>query len=290
MEKAACTDMSVLLVGERGSGKDDCARRIHAHSSRSANPFTYISSDSLISYTHNNSFGKLLDETCGGTLYIDNISMMNEKLQNSLLSLVNSEKRDIRYIVSSCKQIEPLVKKGELSEELYHRFCVMQIRIPALRERKEDIPVLVDEFVKKYSAKYNVNPRLADDLYEKLSARLWPGNVDELENSIHYAIQHSKTGCISTEDLPVWSIASHYTSNSGESLNDELKRIAKELLNSAKTRETYTSMEEYKKLVYPPILEAVLDFTDNNKSQAAMLLGINRNTLKKMLREYEFEN
>jgi DNA-binding NtrC family response regulator len=217
---------------------------------------------------------------------LNEASNLTVSLQNDILNAVDSGSYDCRYIVSSSKKLEPIVKKGGVLKEFFQKLCVVQITLPSLRERKDDIELLIKEFVHQLSQTDQPHT-ISKSAVKKLVSRSWPGNVSELRNSIQYAITHAKKEMITEEDLPLWANLSYYSLVSGESLSDELYKISCELMEFAKVNGKYAVLEEYKKLVLAPLIEAALVQTDHNKSDAAKLLGINRNTLRKYLNDYD---
>ena len=286
IEKAAKTDLAILVTGEKGVGKTACAQRIHMGSSRASLPFIKVSAGHIEKYQ----LAELLKTIKGGTLYIDEVARLNLVWQRKLLKIISSNKPNyFRLIASSTPSLENLVKQGEFIEELYYSLCVIKIKLLSLRERKEDVPNLINSFIEKCSEASGTKKQLTDGVAQLLAGRSWPGNIYELESSIQYAFQRAKGNFIEISDLPVWSTVSYYSSDSGESLNDELFRIAGELVQSADQLSRFNVYEDYKRLVIPPLLNAVLASTGENISRSAKILGITRNTLKKMIRDYEIE-
>jgi DNA-binding NtrC family response regulator len=295
MEAAAQTDVSVLVSGERGVGKAACARQIHFSGSRSAEPFISIDAEEI----NKHGLPYFVAQVGYGTLYIDEIATLVHAQQLALLELLTpkqstdaavrtSAEYAFRLIVSSTQPLEGFVKQGSFLRELYYLLCTTKIRLLALRERREDFPVLIKEFIRKYSEDTGLVKTIDPAVIELLAARSWPGNIYELQSSIQYAFQRAQSE-IQEADLPAWSTATYYTSDSGESLHDELYRISGELVQTAGQLERFDAFADYKKLVMPPLINAAMAFTDGNISAAAKLLGITRNTLKKIIREYEIE-
>jgi DNA-binding NtrC family response regulator len=183
-----------------------------------------------------------------------------------------------RLVASSFENSDRLSKRHKFSEELYHQLSVIQIKIPSLSERKDDFPLLVKDLVAEISLLLRRNKAtITETAIEKLSARNWPGNITELKNFIFFALNNAKNSEITDDDVP--SI-SNYSFPNGASLNDELYRISAELIGFAKDRGIYNAAAEYERLLFPPLFKAALDAAGNNKTKAAKLLGINRNTLR----------
>ncbi|MDR2884118.1 MAG: sigma 54-interacting transcriptional regulator [Deferribacteraceae bacterium] len=284
LERAATTDTAVLIVGEKGVGKSSCAKWIHVNSKRSASLFAKLPEEYISKRAQLGDYLKNIGE---GTLFIDEVSALSIEQQRELLEALSSKKYAFRLIATSTKSPESLVKHGKFVEELYYLLGVTQIKLPTLRERKDDIPLLIESIVQRHNQETNSARSIDKELADMLASRHWHGNAHELVTLLNYLFQYSEAEIISSKDIPIWCVSQHYTASSADSLNSELHRMAGELLQSAKQRGIFNVYEEYEKLVLPPLVRAVLDYTDSNKSQSSELLGINRNTLKKMIREYD---
>jgi two-component system, NtrC family, response regulator AtoC len=210
-QRVADTDVPVLLVGESGVGKDVVARRIHAASHRSARPFVKINCAALpgelleselfghekgaFTGAHAEKPGKF-ELAHQGTIFLDEIGEMDPRLQAKLLQVLQDEefyrvggKRpirvDARVVVATNRDLESEIANGTFREDLYYRLNVVTIRVPPLRERKEDILPLVRHFVDKYRRRYKGGlDRVPDEVMERFHAYDWPGNVRELENLV----------------------------------------------------------------------------------------------------------
>jgi two-component system response regulator AtoC len=210
-ERVADTDVPVLVVGESGVGKDVVARRIHAASHRADKPFVKINCAALpgelleselfghekgaFTGAHAEKPGKF-ELAHQGTIFLDEIGEMDPRLQAKLLQVLQDEefyrvggKRsirvDARVVVATNRDLEAEIGTGTFREDLYYRLNVVTIRVPPLRERKEDIDPLVRHFVEKYRRRYKAGlDRVPDDVMERFHAYDWPGNVRELENLV----------------------------------------------------------------------------------------------------------
>jgi len=210
-ERVADTDVPVLLVGESGVGKDVVARRIHAASHRGTRPFVKINCAALpgelleselfghekgaFTGAHAEKPGKF-ELAHQGTIFLDEIGEMDPRLQAKLLQVLQDEefyrvggKRplrvDARVVVATNRDLENEISNGSFREDLYYRLNVVTIRVPPLRERKEDIVPLVHHFVEKYRRRYRDGlDRIPDDVMERFHEHDWPGNVRELENLV----------------------------------------------------------------------------------------------------------
>ncbi|GEJ56272.1 sigma-54-dependent transcriptional regulator [Anaeromyxobacter diazotrophicus] len=210
-QRVADTDVPVLLVGESGVGKDVVARRIHALSHRADKPFVKINCAALpgelleselfghekgaFTGAHAEKPGKF-ELANHGTIFLDEIGEMDPRLQAKLLQVLQDEefyrvggKRslrvDARVLVATNRDLESEIEAGTFREDLYYRLNVVTLRVPPLRERKEDIEPLVHHFVEKYRRRYQGGlDRVPDDVMERFHAYDWPGNVRELENLV----------------------------------------------------------------------------------------------------------
>ncbi len=215
LRKAAAGDVTVLLLGESGTGKELFARALHALSPRSEGPFVAINCASIpeslleselfghekgaFTGAHTTKRGKF-ELASGGTLFLDEISEMSPALQAKLLRVIE-EKRfervggtriievDVRIVVATNRALEREVQEGRFREDLYYRISVFPIRIPPLRERKEDIPLLAEYFAERAAEDMKVEkPEITEEAMEKLLSYSWPGNVRELKNVIERAV------------------------------------------------------------------------------------------------------
>jgi PAS domain S-box-containing protein/TyrR family helix-turn-helix protein len=229
-EKVANFDSSVILLGESGVGKGVLAKFIHDNSPRENKNFVHINCgaipESLIeselfgyekgAFTGANKEGKigLIEKANGGTLFLDEIGELPLNLQVKLLTVLQEKeltrvggsvqkKIDIRLITATNKNLKEMITKGEFREDLYYRIHVVPIMIPPLRERKDDISILVRYFLNYFSQKYLLNKKLSEKCYQIFEQYNWPGNVRELENLIERLIVTSNGEIITSEHIPV---------------------------------------------------------------------------------------
>lgn len=201
VNEIAGTDIPVLVVGECGVGKDAYARWIHRLSSRSELRFLKFNcasfdADLLPHHIRQSSASESQGVPCGTTLYLDNVQELDPSAQRILLSyLANGEDDDsilpwsIRFISSAAASLESEIELNRFRRELYFRLNGICLRIPPLRERTEDIPLLAEHFLKKYATAFKKNaPQLNDHAFRSLSAYHWPGNIRELENFARKAV------------------------------------------------------------------------------------------------------
>jgi Nif-specific regulatory protein len=227
IEKVSQTDTTVLLTGESGTGKSLVAKAIHFLSGRKEKPFITINCSAipetlleaeLFGYekgaftgAYTSKKGKF-EIANGGTVFLDEIGDMPLSLQPKILRVLQDKeieklgsersiKIDVRIISATNKDLWDLVQKGNFREDLYYRLSVVPIHIPPLRERKEDIPVLIDHFLNLFNQRYNKNVRIDAKALEIMMEYPWPGNIRELENTIERLII-LKDGIIREKDLP----------------------------------------------------------------------------------------
>lgn len=207
IERVAPTNSRIMIIGPSGSGKELVARAIHAHSARRTGPFVTLNAAAitpermeieLFGTETNGSERKVgaLEEAHRGILYLDEVADMPRETQNKILRVlvdqqferVGGTKRvkvDVRIIASTAQNLEAMIAEGRFREDLYHRLAVVPVMVPALAERREDIPYLVDHFMTQISKQAGIRQRrIADDAMAVLQAHNWPGNVRQLRNNI----------------------------------------------------------------------------------------------------------
>jgi len=287
---AAQTDMTVLILGETGTGKELTARKIHELSPRREKPFVVIDCASIPdTLLESELFGHekgaftgatsrkigLFESANGGTIFLDEIETTSPSMQAKLLRVIEEKtiRRvggtelipvDVRIISASNVDLEEEVKKGNFRKDLYYRLSGMVIKLPPLRERKEDIPELVDYFIKKISIEQGkVIKGVTTGVYEILQSYNWPGNVRELEKEVERMIAFTEDGGYITEDKisPKIRPESHHTFTL-----DEL-------------------IENYEKNI---IIDALLS-CNWNETKASKLLGISRTNLIAKIKKYNIK-
>jgi DNA-binding NtrC family response regulator len=287
---------NVLIEGESGTGKELIARAIHAHGARAAGPFVPVNCAAIPeTLLESELFGYvrgaftdarkdrrgLFQEASGGLLFLDEIGEIPITLQAKLLRVLEdkevrplgsnqSVRVDARVVSASNRNLEGLVSEGKFRQDLYYRLNVIRIELPALRQRRDDIPLLVDHFIRKFAAiaNHRVDGIEADAL-AALKSHDWPGNIRELEHTIERAVLLGKGSVISVADLP-----SNLTArNDGALVVDQA--LARQL--------TLHDLErEY--------IGKVLANAHGNKTEAARILGVDRTTLYRKLEEYKFKD
>ena len=289
IEKVGPRNYSVLILGESGTGKELVARAVHLTSPRRACPFvpvdcsaitpTLIESE-LFGYVKGAFTGAmqskqgLLEAANGGTLFLDEIGEMPLDMQAKLLRALQerevkpvgaTERRqiDVRIIAATNRDLEAGIKGATFRQDLYFRLNVVQIKLPPLRERKTDIPLLVASFLEKYATGESPTPEISEEAMRTLMAYDWPGNVRELENAIARALAHSSTAQLHVGDLPS---NLHYPPVDKLRVNDEILP-----LEELERRAILRTLEE----------------TNHDKVAASKLLGIGKTTLYRKLKQYK---
>jgi two-component system nitrogen regulation response regulator GlnG len=306
--RIAASDVTVLLRGESGTGKEVVGRAIHHYSRRAGKPFVAVSCAAIpgplleselfghergaFTDAHQRRFGKF-ELAHGGTLYLDEIADLGPELQPKLLRALQERSFervggsdtihvDVRVVAATNRDVETLVQDGRFREDLYYRLKVVGITLPPLRERREDIPSLVDHFLAKYQE--TLGERLvAAETIGRLCGHDWPGNVRELENVIQHAMVMSAGGVILPEHLSLPDGPSVALVREG-TLEGVIQAKLEECVRGLGRRETANLYDLVVGLVEGPLFRAVLRETGGNQLRAAALLGINRNTLRKKLR------
>lgn len=307
--KVAARNVPVLVTGESGTGKELIARAIHSASTRSAGPFTPVNAaaiprellESELFGHERGAFTGATDsrpgcfrETSGGTLFLDEIGDMSLDLQAKLLRVLQDgevtsvggrkpEIVDVRIVAATNRDLDIAVRDGSFREDLLYRLRVVPVVLPPLRARLEDIRALTEHFIARYALELAGGHRgIADSGIERLEAHNWPGNVRELENSIRRALVLSSGGVLAAEDFEFLSAATG--SNEASDLAGLVERETRTLLADEATGHLYRELIEQ---VERPLLAAVLEHTGGNQIRAAALLGINRNTLRKKISEFD---
>lgn len=228
-KRVATIDSTLLLLGESGTGKGVLAKFIHNNSLYSKGPFIAINCAAIPAelmeselfgyargtFTGGNEKGKigLIELADGGTLFLDEIAEMPIHLQAKLLQVLQErqyyqvggrklKKVNCRIIAATNRNLTEMIANGEFREDLYYRLNTFEIELPPLRERVEDIPLLVDHFLQKFNKKYGVHKKITQKCMEKLTSYYWPGNVRELENTIERLTVMVDTEVIDENHLP----------------------------------------------------------------------------------------
>ncbi|PIR23372.1 MAG: hypothetical protein COV44_03215 [Deltaproteobacteria bacterium CG11_big_fil_rev_8_21_14_0_20_45_16] len=299
MRKAASTKSTVLVLGESGTGKEMIARAIHFNSERKNKPFVVIDCGAIpANLLESELFGHikgaftgaentkkgLCEEADGGSLFLDEIGELPIELQSKLLRLLqeSSIRRvgdtknislDVRIIAATNKNLEAEVKEKKFREDLFYRLNVVALTPPALRERREDIPLLADFFVKKYAREYKRDiEKISHQVLSRLAAFDWPGNVRQLENVVEQMVVMSESKILDLDNLPPpLSDGIQVAAPIVEDRDWDLKKAVSNVT-------AYT--EEF-------MIRRALEHTGQNKTKAAELLGLSRRALIYKTQEYK---
>ncbi len=307
--KIAPKDITVLITGESGTGKELVARAIHYNSSRSVGPFVAINSASipkdlleseLFGYKKGAFTGAAkskkgkIESANGGTLFLDEISEMDLHLQAKLLRFLQEKeftplgsnepvKADVRILGATNIDLSEAVTKVNFREDLYYRFNVVQIKLPPLRERKEDIPLLIKNFFREASEKLETGEKEFSKEAKALLLKYdWPGNVRELDNVIKRACVLSTGTVIDRKDLLIEEANSYSVK---DFLEEKLKRYLKDMTKVSNFNLYDTVLSEVEKA----LITIILRETNGNQLKTSKILGINRNTLRTKIKEYKIK-
>ena len=288
IERIADTDANVLLLGENGTGKELVARAIHQSSSRNGKPFVSVDLGSISETLFESElFGHMKGAFTdaresregrfvtahNGTLFLDEIGNLSTPLQAKLLAVLQNRtitpvgsnkqiKIDIRLICATNMPVYDLVKDNKFRQDLLYRINTIEIRLPALKERIEDIPLLASHFLNIYADKYNKNVhKLSDGALARMTKYHWPGNVRELQHAIERAVIMNSTAILQPEDL----MLTQSPDNEGDNI----------ILD-------HFDLEEVEKI----LIRKVLKKYNGNITQAAGELGLTRSSLYRRLEKY----
>ncbi len=319
--RLTATDLSVLITGESGTGKELVARALHDFSNRKNGPFVAVNMaaiprELIESELFGHEKGAFTGATTrksgrfeladGGTLFLDEIGDMPLEAQTRLLRVLqeseytmvggrNPIKTNLRIIAATHRDLRRLVAQGLFREDLYYRINVVPIRLPALRERREDIPDLVRSFLSQAAEQGLPHKSLSEAAMQRLMQHSWPGNVRELENVVHrLAALHSQDridqDVIEAElgDPPNFGGAEEGGRGGGDSLSESVRLHLEDYFEAHGG--TLPASGLYARIlreVEKPLIELSLSATRGNQVKTAEMLGLNRNTLRKKIRDLE---
>ena len=294
IQRAAPVDSTVLILGESGTGKELVAQALHHNSSRKKGPFVAVNCAAVpATLVESELFGHVrgaftgatdrrmgrFEQADGGTLFIDEIGDFELGLQAKLLRVLETltltpvgghEDRtvDVRVITATSRDLRKMVEAGTFRQDLFYRLNVVSITLPPLRQRTDDIPILLEHFLKDITEhKHTVTRRISPEVIRRFQAYSWPGNVRELRNVLESMIVLADGETLAENDLP--------------------EQIAAGALLSSKTTDLPTglTMEELERLA----ITKAIDECDGNRTRAAERLGISVRTLQRKLRQYALE-
>jgi DNA-binding NtrC family response regulator len=315
--KVASSDATVLIQGESGTGKEMVARSIYKNSLRKDKPFLSVNCAALpdtlleselfghekgaFTGAYTRKLGKF--EVCnGGTILLDEIADMSPLTQSKVLRILQEQefervggtdtiKVDVRMIAATNKSLVNLIKDGSFRVDLFYRLKVVSIHLPPLRERRIDVPLLIDHFIKMYSAETGKRiDGISKEALDDLKKYPWPGNIRELENNIHTAVVMAKGDILLPEHFPVLSDKSETVHIDLEEIEEDYAQMFAQLISpnfekavAVSNNHIYSHLQSGFERA---LISAALKYTGSNQVKAAELLGISRNTLRDRISKY----
>ncbi len=305
------SSISVLITGETGSGKEVVARVLHQHSPRANGPFVAINTAAIpaelleselfghergaFTGAHARRSGRF-EEAAGGTLFLDEIGDMPLALQTRLLRVLAEGdyyrvggrdllRADVRIIAATHQDLDAKTSEGTFREDLFHRLNVINIALPPLRDRPEDIPLLARHFLRQAAVEMRLEEkRFQPETTRLLQSMAWPGNVRQLQNLCQQMCVMAPGEHIFPEDLPSDLDVSRQSEAGGWPEN--LRNWMRSSLQAGRPALMAEAREQLEKVA----LDCALEFTGGKRVEAARLLGVGRNTLTRKLREHELDS
>ena len=283
---------TVLICGESGTGKELVAKAIHHNGSRAQQMFFAVNcggitepllETELFGHVRGSFTGAfenkrgIFEAASGGTVFLDEVSEMSAALQVALLRTIEEQKIrrlgsnqwvkiDVRLISASNRNLSELVEEGKFREDLYYRLRVIELDLPPLRERSEDIPLLVDHFLKDFGRERDRTFSVSNEALTALLGYSWPGNVRELENALEAAVALNRTGVITPEDLPPKVRIQERNGDRPEDFFHDLP-----------------SLDELQRRYFMHLIK----ITGDNKTQVAGIMGVDRKTVYRLAERYK---
>lgn len=303
LRSVANTDSTVLILGESGTGKELAARALHQNSERKNKPFVPLNISALPeSILESELFGHeagaftgaatkrigKFEYANGGTLFLDEVGEMPMQTQIKLLRVLEDRKItrlgandeievNVRLVAATNAALQEMVKKGSFRKDLYYRLSVVTIELPVLAERRSDIPLLVDHFLKILAARYKKPiPIVTRQAQQALIAHSWPGNVRELRNAVEGMLVLDKDGKLDLDDLP------DDIAPLGQTADADSGSIAARGADALIGR-PFTEVERY-------YIERALELTGGKREEAAKILEIGERTLYRKIKEYDIKS
>jgi len=308
--RIAAKPVSVLIRGETGTGKELIARAIYQHSDRINAPFVAINCAAIpetlleselfghergaFTGAESRRIGRF-EQADGGTIFLDEIGDMTPITQVKLMRVLQEKNLqrlggketipvDVRVIAATHRDLEAAIKQNQFREDLYYRISVVVLNLPPLRERKEDIPDLIQFFLRKYATEFGVNnPTIHSDAVEFLQIQSWPGNVRELENVTRKMLLQAQSYTISIEHVRAALAKINLPAPSAEK---SLQSYADELLAAAQRGELADAHARLHETAERTIISRAIEIAHGNQSKAARWLGISRLTLREKLIQF----
>ena len=316
--RVASRSTTVLLTGETGTGKELVARAVHELSPRSSGPFVRVNcgalSESLLeselfghakgafTSAHANRTGRF-EAAHGGTIFLDEIDTVSYTLQVKLLRVLQEQefervgdtrtiRVDCRIVAATKRDLLDEIDEGRFREDLYYRLNVIEIYLPPLRERRSDIPLLVDHFLQCFGGSEEERTSVSEEALGLLSRHEWPGNVRELENCVERALVLEEGALLGADVLPA-HVRGLSSPRVGRSEPGELERLCRQLVAVGLEQPDEDQLGAHPRivsLVERQVIRQVLNACQGVQTKAAGRLGINRNTLHKKIAEYGLED
>jgi len=315
--QVAASDASVLILGESGTGKELVAKSIYANSYRSDKPFLSVNCAALpealleselfghekgaFTGAYSRKLGKF--EQCNaGTLFLDEVADMSLMTQSKVLRVLQEQefervggnstiKVDVRIIAATNKSLVNMIKDGTFRVDLYYRLKVVSIYLPPLRERREDIQLLVKHFIKSYAGQTGRGSMsISDQAMQGLMRYAWPGNVRELENNVHSAVVMSKGDMLLPEHFPILTGEHEKVDLDFSQIENDYCKMFSEIISTNFDKFVAISADHiYHHLnsaLEKSLISSALKYTGSNQVKASELLGISRNTLRDRIAKY----
>ena len=315
--QVAATDASVLILGESGTGKELVARAIYANSLRADKPFLSVNCAALpetlleselfghekgaFTGAYTRKLGKF--EQCNaGTIFLDEVADMSLMTQSKVLRVLQEQefervggnstiKVDVRVIAATNKSLVNMIKENKFRVDLYYRLKVVSFYLPPLRERRPDIALLADHFMRAYAEQSNrTGLSISQEALKGLMRYPWPGNVRELENNVHSAVVMSKGDMLLPEHFPILTNETENVELDLSLVEDDYCKMFNEIIDKNFEKIVSVSGDH----IYPhlnsalekALISAALKYTKSNQVKSAELLGISRNTLRDRIAKY----
>jgi DNA-binding NtrC family response regulator len=316
--QVAASDAAVLILGESGTGKELVARSVHDNSHRAAKPFLSVNCaalpDTLLeselfgyekgaftgAYTRKP--GKF-EQADGGTLFLDEVADMSMMTQSKVLRVLQEKsferlggdrtiKVDVRVIAATNKSLVHKMKEGTFRVDLFYRLKVVSMYLPPLRERRGDIPLLVEHFINKFNTQAGKKVHgLTQDALKLLQTYPWPGNIRELENNVHNAVVMAKGDYLKPEEFPIYAEAGRSSDIDFSVIQEDYHKLFAQLLQPIFDRVIATSNNQiYAHLqaaLEKAMISCALKANRSNQVKTAEMLGISRNTLRDRMQKYD---
>ena len=303
------TKANIIITGETGCGKELIAKAIHYNSDRSKHNFVRINCNALNptefeDELFSNKTNSIIEQANNGTLFLDEIENLSISIQIRLLRLLqdkvlnipnqpSSMPVDIRVIASTSVELEEEVSKGNFREDLYFRLNIITISLPPLRNRRDDILVLIDHFLDYYNKENNTKlTEISREVVNTLMRYPWPGNVRELENAIERATALATTNNFTLDLLPL-QIRMFAQQIRGEDSNDSIEALANKIAEHGIKQFNMHQGNIYNLVineVEKQLIREALTYNDGVKKRTADFLGINRNTLNKKVKDFKIDS